>query len=84
MWLGSLWCLVHVSVDDIHAHVILSLFKEHVPLDFAGDVICFHNYRVLHGREKYEIRANEERLLEGSYLDWDEMRSKRRALDETS
>ena len=44
--------------------------------------MCFHNYRVLHGREKYELRGGEERLLEGSYIDWDEMRSKRRFLEE--
>ena len=68
----------------LYNDITWSLLDKHARLDFAGDVICFHNYRVLHGRDKYEIRANEERLLEGSYLDWDEMRSKRRALDETA
>ena len=68
----------------LYNDIIRSTLNEPAYLEFVGDVICFHNYRVLHGRDKYEIRANEERLLEGSYLDWDEMRSKRRALDETA
>ena len=43
--------------------------------------MCFHNYRVVHGRERYRISEGEERLLEGSYVDWDEMWSKRRVLE---
>ena len=58
------------------------MIKTLVYVRLVGEVVCFHNYRVLHGREKYELRGGEERLLEGSYLDWDEMRSKRRFLEE--
>ena len=47
----------------------------------TGDVACFDNIRVLHGREAFAVQSSEERLLEGSYLDWDEMRSRRRVLE---
>jgi len=52
----------------------------------AGDVICFHNYRVLHARSEFvmpstmEERINFERHLAGGYIDWADMLSKRRVL----
>ena len=47
-----------------------------------GEAICFHNYRVLHGRDSYEATAGGERHLEGGYIDWDELSSRRRVLQQ--
>ena len=41
----------------------------------AGDILCFDNRRVLHGRSGFEIRNGETRKLIGTYLRWDEVRS---------
>lgn len=52
-----------------------------VPLKLQpGDICCFNNWRVLHGRIGYESVPGESRLLEHGYIDWDEMHSKRRVL----
>ena len=40
-----------------------------------GDILCFDNRRVLHGRSGFEIREGETRKLIGTYLRWDEVRS---------
>ena len=40
-----------------------------------GDILCFDNRRVLHGRSGFEVRAGEVRKLIGTYLRWDEIRS---------
>ena len=42
--------------------------------------MCFDNLRVLHGRRSYTETEKGERLLEGGYLEWDELRSRRRVL----
>ena len=47
-----------------------------------GEIVVFHNYRVLHGRQGYSVTGSGERHLEGGYIDWDELRSKRRVLEE--
>ncbi|XP_013379806.1 gamma-butyrobetaine dioxygenase isoform X1 [Lingula anatina] len=44
-----------------------------------GDIVCFANKRVLHGRTGYE-NVKGERHLEGAYFDWDEVRSRVRVL----
>ena len=49
----------------------------------TGDIICFNNIRVLHGRQGFHVQAGEHRLLLGYYLDWDELRSRRRVLEKT-
>ena len=64
----STWLLVYIVV---------------VYLLYAGDIICFHNYRVLHGRQGYQISGDQQRLLVGGYIDWDELRSRRRLLKKT-
>lgn len=45
-----------------------------------GDMMCFHNYRVLHGRAGYDQSEGGERLLEGAFFDWDVLHSRRRVI----
>ena len=40
-----------------------------------GEILCFDNRRVLHGRSGFELRSSEKRQLIGTYLRWDEIRS---------
>ena len=40
-----------------------------------GDILCFDNRRVLHGRSGFQVQAGEVRKLIGTYLRWDEIRS---------
>jgi gamma-butyrobetaine dioxygenase len=40
-----------------------------------GDILCFDNRRVLHGRSGFELNHGETRRLIGTYLRWDEIRS---------
>jgi gamma-butyrobetaine dioxygenase len=40
-----------------------------------GDILCFDNRRMLHGRSGFEVRGGETRKLIGTYLRWDEIRS---------
>jgi len=59
------------------------LFHEnnHIKFKLAeGEIICFHNFRVLHGRTGYKTITEGERILQGGYLDWDELMSRRRLL----
>ena len=44
-----------------------------------GDIACFNNRRVLHGRTGYNPTTTN-RWLQGCYFDWDEMLSKYRTL----
>ena len=46
-----------------------------------GDMVCLHNYRVLHGRTGFTLSpGSPTRHLEGCYLDWDDVHSRRRLL----
>ena len=45
-----------------------------------GDILCFDNRRVLHGRSGFEVVAGEVRKLIGTYLRWDEIRSMARVV----
>jgi len=47
----------------------------------TGSVMTLDNLRVVHGRTEYN-GANASRHLEGCYMDWDEVRSKRRVLQQ--
>ena len=47
---------------------------------FSGEIVCFHNYRVLHGRHGYQMQEGGERELRGGYIDWDELHSLRRVM----
>ena len=46
----------------------------------SGEIICYQNIRVLHGRTGYEILEKGEREVEGGNLDWDELLSRRRVI----
>ena len=37
---------------------------------------------MLHGRNSYTVLEGGDRHLEGGYIDWDEMKSRRRVLEE--
>ena len=45
------------------------------PRSAPGDILCFDNRRVLHGRSGFELVSGETRKLIGTYLRWDEIRS---------
>lgn len=45
----------------------------------TGDIVTFANTRVLHGRVGFV--ATSSRHLQGGYINWDEIRSRRRVLD---
>jgi len=45
-----------------------------------GDIVSFDNFRVLHGRDAYRLQEGEERHLVDSYVDWDDLLSRRRRL----
>ena len=47
----------------------------------AGDILGFHNKRVLHGRTPYDP-SRSERWLEGAYANWDDVHARIRALKE--
>jgi gamma-butyrobetaine dioxygenase len=47
-----------------------------------GDVMCFDNYRVLHGRAEFDPRSGH-RHLQGCYLDRDDVLSRIRTLEAT-
>lgn len=77
------------SVDDpvvVHEwydamKVFMDIAKEEI-LEFKineNDFLSFDNIRLMHGRTEY--RADEERTLVGCYLDWDEIYSKYRAIE---
>lgn len=46
-----------------------------------GEIICFHNKRVLHARTGFTVSSGD-RHLEGAYVDWDDTLSRRRILEE--
>ena len=46
----------------------------------TGEMVTFNNLRVLHGRTAFGRDLKGERLVQGAYLDWDEVRSRIRVL----
>ena len=52
--------------------------RTEVPLT-AGDIMCFDNRRVLHGRDAFT--GSGKRHLQGIYIDRDEIMSRGRALN---
>ena len=59
--------------DLLYQHSILYKLK-------PGELICFHNYRVLHGRTGFQILSDGVRHLVNGFMDWDELYSRRRVL----
>lgn len=53
----------------------------------VGEIVAFDNNRVMHGRSAYTVTfkdgKDKSRLLEGAFLDWDEIYSRIRLLDES-
>lgn len=47
-----------------------------------GTILCFDNIRMIHGRKKYEDAEGNSRHIVGAYLDWDEIYSRWRVLQE--
>jgi len=45
-----------------------------------GDILCFGNSRVLHGREAFVVNGDDVRWLQGTYLEWDEFSSRHRSV----
>jgi len=46
-----------------------------------GDILCFHNMRILHGRTPYDATTSQ-RWLEGAYTSWDNLHARMRAIEE--
>lgn len=76
--------LNHVSADTVkryyHACKLFdALLNEEANVVWnksaPGDILCFDNRRVLHGRSGFELSGNDTRKLIGTYLRWDEIRS---------
>ncbi len=55
---------VIVVKNDHFSHIFLLL----------GECVIVDNHRVLHGRRSYSLKPGGSRLLEGGYIDWDELR----------
>jgi gamma-butyrobetaine dioxygenase len=47
-----------------------------IPLE-PGNLLIFHNHRLLHGRTAFELGAHGRRQLIGCYLDYDDLNSRR-------
>ncbi|XP_070493633.1 gamma-butyrobetaine dioxygenase-like [Chironomus tepperi] len=45
-----------------------------------GTILCFDNSRLIHGRKKYQDQKDNRRHIIGAYLDWDELYSRYRVL----
>ena len=43
---------------------------------FLGECVCFDNTRVLHGRKGFVVTGDANRLYQGGYVAWDEIRSR--------
>ncbi len=46
----------------------------------VGNMMTWNNRRYLHGREGFTMTEDGERHLETGYVDWDELRSRRRVI----
>ena len=60
--------------------VIHVITIRHFSFLLPGEIACFHNYRVLHGRQAFQVLQEGERHLEGGFLDWDDVHSRRRMI----
>lgn len=75
------------SIDDVKRwYKALAKFVELIHQEAVqfkteeGTILSFDNTRLLHGRAKYEDMAGNRRHVVGAYLDWDEVYSRYRVL----
>jgi len=47
-----------------------------------GEIVCFDNWRVLHGRKSFDASRGTVRKLEHCYIEWDEVHARRRHLQQ--
>ncbi|XP_072022476.1 gamma-butyrobetaine dioxygenase-like [Amphiura filiformis] len=82
---------IQIPVQDVYklyrANKIFNteLYKEENKIEIKmveGDIVSFANQRVLHGRSSFTVTENNERHLEGAYIDWDEACSRMRVIRE--
>ena len=62
--------LVTVSLSEVN-------FKNPIQ---PGEMLCFHNHRLLHGRTAFDLGGGGRRRLLGCYLDIEELHSARAVL----
>ena len=74
----------HVSADQVQAYYHACKLFDTLLNDESnvlwtksepGDILCFDNRRILHGRSGFELSGGESRKLIGTYLRWDEIHS---------
>ncbi|XP_072020835.1 gamma-butyrobetaine dioxygenase-like [Amphiura filiformis] len=81
---------MRIPVQDVHkAYKAITkfnamLYNDMIRVKLApGEIGCFDNNRVLHGRSGFTITdANNSRHVEGGYIDWDQARSRMRIIRE--
>ena len=48
----------------------------------SGEIICFNNHRVLHGRTAFKVTKTTSRHLQICYLEWNQVDLRMRVLQE--
>ena len=48
----------------------------------SGSMVVLDNFRVMHGRSSFQVNPGDSRHLEGGYVDWDEVTSRMRILEQ--
>lgn len=48
----------------------------------SGSMVALDNFRLMHGRNSYKVESGGCRHLEGGYVDWDEVTSRMRILEQ--
>lgn len=65
------------------AYCIFKEYLEEGSISFRledGDLVCFDNRRVLHGRQKFISVGQSARFLQGTYLSWEDVLSVKNTL----
>ena len=74
---------MHINDIPVLQIIIITIYDIPLIADiliFAGDMVSFHNDRVFHARSAFQVTGRGERYLTGGYIEWDEMKSRRRVL----
>ena len=62
---------------NIKSVMLINVIKNNILFEkFTGECITFDNHRVLHGRKGFVPTPGSTRLYHGSYMAWDEVRSR--------